>query len=208
MWFSPLGYRKLCNAEAELFKNAVLSLLEHQDEMYKLNSSYHSGVLIFDDLTYNQQIFCLNEVAEYLLTDKEIKDEPCAFLDGTIGAIFSHIFTAYVLETEGASMKDNNFFWRKLIFDACKQDEEINKDIIEKYSSDREWQSLIYYLKDRILWDEDYDNSNLYDLPPEEKRAIFDYLGIYDFYYIQIPDDPNNYETQKLRRNIEILCKS
>ena len=201
--FTPLGYRTLEKHEAKLINNTILSMLNNIDEMEKIKHNfYYSGVDFFDTLSLGQKIYCLDLTGRYLLTNEKGPKDSVAYLDATVGAIFNHLYFNYLLETEGAALeeKKGKYYWRNMIIEASQDDPEC-PFILKTSTDDRRWEGIIECLKYRILWDEDY-NLKLEDLRPDQKKAVFQLLGIDESYFVTIPNDPRDNEIQQIKRNI------
>jgi hypothetical protein len=89
MWRTGYGERTLEEAEAVVFAEALLSLLDEavQDQF----DDYQLGISCFDNLTYGQQISVLVIVGNGLLSKDVAPIELTAVVEGAIAAFFRHL---------------------------------------------------------------------------------------------------------------------
>ena len=201
MWRTSCGERTLHGAEARLFAEALLSLLDdaHTDQLY----DYDLGLPCFDNLTYGQKICVLATVANGLLR----KDAPAvpltAVLEGAIAAVFQHLWDSVTFEIEEPDVGTS---WRKMIAVALKEMEA--EDVPKPTCEDEdEWDIGMQELSDCILWDADYADGDLYlDRPPEAARELMDEMWIADDYFAAIADDLTEEQAEAKVAELRALC--
>lgn len=201
MWRTSCGDRTLKGAEARLFAETLLSLLDEaaSDQL----EDY--GIEIFDRLTYGQKISTLSAVGNALLRDDINPVGLTATSEAGIAAVFSHLWGQVLLEID---MDDTGTFWRELVVAARKEMEA--GDIPEPTCDDPdEWDIEIQELSDCILWDRDYeDGARFLDKPPEESEAMRQFFRIPEDYYLAIADDLSDKEIPTKISELAGLCSS
>jgi hypothetical protein len=199
MWHTEIGDRILQGAEAKVFAEGLLDLV---DETY-LNpeNDYKLGIPIFDNLTYNQKISILLTIANGLFKKNVRIIELTALNEGAISSVFEHIRNGLMFEVE-ENMKP---CWRVLVGEALIELglEEIPP--LESRESD-EWDCCIDSLSDQILWDTDYLQDKILDDSPEVATEIKETCGINKDYFIDVTPDPNDKETEKQLKQLQRLC--
>jgi hypothetical protein len=192
MWRTSCGERILQGAEARVFAEALLCLL---DEAFMSRfEDYSSGVSCFDDLTYGQKIAVLVTVGKGLLCPDAPAVELTAALEGGIAAVFEKLREIVVLEIDEPEVGTSS---RNLVV-AARQAME-GEEIPSPTCQDREeWDFQIQELADAILWDADYEDGYLYlDRPPEEARTLRALTRVSEDYYLFVPDDLSDAVAEK-----------
>jgi hypothetical protein len=184
MWRTSCGERTLEGAEARVFAEALLCLLD--EALMDRFEDYPSGVNCFDDLTYGQKVAVLATVGQGLLCPDAPAVELTAALEGAIAAVFEKLREGVMLEIDEPEMGTSS---RDLVV-AARQAME-GEEIPNPMCTDRdEWDFQIQELADAILWDADYEDGYLYlDRPPEDAQALRMLTRISEEYYLFIPDD-------------------
>lgn len=184
MWRTSCGERILHGAEARVFCEALLCLLDEAfiDQL----EDYPSGVVCFDDLTYGQKISVLTTVGKGLLCQDVPAVELTAALEGAIAAVFDKLRTLVMLEIDEPDLGTAS---RRLVVAARQA--MAGQEIPDCACSDPdEWDIQIQELADAILWDADYEDSHLYlDRPPEEAQVLREMMRVPQEYYLSVPDD-------------------
>lgn len=203
MWRTSCGDRTLQGAEAKLFAETLLRLLD-EAEMDQF-ADYPLGVKCFDDLTYGQKIFVLAAVANGLLKSNVPTVKLTAVLEGAIAAIFEELRNMVSLEIDESEL---GTFWRGMVVAARAEME--GENVPESGCEDREeWDIEIQEVADCILWDADYEDDSLYlDRPPEESQVLREEMRIDEDYYLAIPDDPRDEQIQDTLTEIRRVCCS
>ena len=184
MWRTSCGERTLQSAEARVFAEALLCLLD--EAFLGRFEDYTSGMNCFDGLTYGQKVAVLVTIGKGLLCPDTPVVELTAALEGGIAAVFEKLRDIVTLEIDEPEMGTSS---RNLVV-AARQAME-GEEIPSPTCQDRdEWDFQIQELADAILWDADYEDGYLYlDRPPEEARALRALTRVSEDYYIFVPDD-------------------
>ena len=195
MWWTANGERVLQGAEAALFRQGlgeVFSLLEadHEDE-------WSFGAAPFDELQRGQKLAVLAQVARGLLCDEEPIPQLTAVLEATVAAVYRQV--RELVELEIHDPEDETTYWRQQVLDAFR--ESVDDDDVPDAECDDlgEWVLLIDCLADRILWDEDWANGDLYlDDDPESSQHLKKIMGIDPDYFVEVPPDPTDDELDEI----------
>jgi len=184
MWRTSCGTRILEGAEARVFSEALLCLLD--EAFMDQFEDYPSGVQCFDDLTYGQKIPVLAKVGHGLLC----RDVPAvaltAALEGAIAAVFEKLRETVRLEIEEPEL--GTAARKRVVAARHAMDGEEIPDCT--CNDPQEWDLEIQELADAILWDADYEDGHLYlDRPPEEAQVLREVMRIPQEYHLSIPDD-------------------
>ena len=184
MWRTSCGERILNGAEARVFCEALLCLLD--EAFMDQFEDYPSGVVCFDDLTYGQKISVLTTVAKGLLRQDIPAVELTAALEGAIAAVFDKLRAIVMLEIDEPDLGTTS---RRLVV-AARQSM-AGQEIPDCGCNDPdEWDIQMQELADAILWDADYEDGHLYlDRPPEESQALREMMRVPEEYYLSVPDD-------------------
>jgi len=201
MWHTSGGDRTLHGAEARLFAEALLSLLDEADTDQL--DDYDLGLPCFDNLTYGQKVFVLAAVGNGLLREDIPMAPLTAVLEGGIAAVFQHLRNSVTIEMDDPELGTR---WRGLIAAALREMEA--EDVPEPTCNDEnEWDIGIQELWDTILWDGDYEDGDLYlDRPPEEARDLMDEMEIADGYYDAIAEDLTDEQMAATVAELRALC--
>ena len=201
MWRTSCGERTLDGAEARVFAEALLCLLD--EAFLDRLEDYPSGVNCFDDLTYGQKVAVLVTVGKGLLCRDTPVVELTAALEGGIAAIFEKLREIVMLEIDEPELGTPS---RNLVV-AARQAME-GEEIPGPMCQDRhEWDFQIQELADAILWDADYEDGYLYlDRPPEEARALRALTRVSEDYYLFVPDDLNDAVAERQLADLRSLA--
>ncbi|MGI9474222.1 MAG: hypothetical protein ACR2NZ_21960, partial [Rubripirellula sp.] len=175
-----------------------------------------SGVALYDVCSFTQRIGLLHEVATHLLTETVQAVPLSAALEATIAAIFVDIRDHVAIEINfpeeqaGHATLDRPG-WRHLVASAYRslaerddvpvsavpihdglEDDESVMELPEENSSDiGEWEDVVEYLADAILWDRDFELSeSFYDLDPGVSSQRRRLMGIDNDYFTRVAPDP------------------
>jgi len=184
MWRTSCGERTLDGAEARVFAEALLCLLD--EAVIDQFEDYSSGVSCFDDLSYGQKISVLATVGNGLLRKDVPMVELTAAGEAAIAAVFEKLRDIIILEIDEPDLGTSS---RKLVV-AARQAMEAEEIPDPTCEDPGEWEVEIQELADAILWDADYESGALYlDQPPEELQALQVLTGVAEGYYRWTPDD-------------------
>jgi len=201
MWNTSTGKRTLEGAEAALFEEGLLTLID--DSSVWNFEDYPMGIKAYDTLTPGQMVSALWTIAHGLLNDDIKPIKHTAALEGAIAAVFNQIKDRIQVELEDSGF---GFDWRRMVLAARKASE--GQDVLPLECSDHDaWEFEIEHIEDNILWDNDYDTCNLtMDLPPEFSESVKELMGIPDHYILTIPEDLNPEQMTATIAEIRKLC--
>ena len=203
MWWTSCGERTLEGAEARVFAEALLALV---DEAYLGHfDDYDIGVNAFDRLTYGQKVYILSIVGNGLLRRDVPRVDLTAVSEGAIAAVFEHLKNMVTIEIDMPELGTN---WRELVVAARKEAE--GENIPAPTCNDlEEWEIEMESLADDILWDADYDDADLYlDQPPEKAEWLKSMTRIPDNYYLAVADDLKEEEIAEKLADLRKLCRA
>ncbi len=116
-----------------------------------------------------------------------------AVLEATVAAVYRQV--RELVELEIHDPEDETTYWRQQVLDAFR--ESVDDDDVPDAECDDlgEWVLLIDCLADRILWDEDWADGDLYlDDDPESSQHLKKIMGVDPDYYVDVPPDPTDDE--------------
>ncbi|MCF7975729.1 MAG: hypothetical protein K9N55_18065 [Phycisphaerae bacterium] len=201
MWNTSKGKRTLKGAEAALFAEGLLTLI---DDSSNWNfEDYPMGIKAYDTLTPGQQVSALWTIAYGLLADEVKSIKHTAALEGAIATVFRQIEDRLEVELDDTG---SGFEWRRLVIAARKAADA--EDVLPLECSDFDaWQFEIEQMEDNILWDNDFDTNELaMDLPPEQAEPFRELMGIPDDYALTLPEDLNPRQMEATIEEIRNLC--
>ncbi|MAI72492.1 MAG: hypothetical protein CMM01_16515 [Rhodopirellula sp.] len=215
MWHTSRGDRTLQGDEATLVREAIDTMVDvlslHIDDDPAGGAICESGIAVFDQLTSSQRIALLHDVAAHLLTDSGDAPQLSAPLEATVAAIFKDVRDHVAIEVDFPQSTEHARWverpgWRHLVASAfhsvtiSEGDFENLEELPLEASGDmHQWERVIDYLTDAILWDRDFEFSgNFLDMDPEILRERRQSLGIDDNYFTQIAPDPRPAEVAEL----------
>ncbi len=203
MWRTQYDDRILKGAEAKVFAEALLNLLDEVTE-YDFEN-YELGIRCLDTLTFGQKIYVLATVGKGLFR-KDVKPvELAAVIEAAIAAVFEYLKKKIIIEIGEPELGTD---WGELLVAARKEME--GEDIPDPTCEDSgEWETELLQLSEAILWDVDYEDEDLYiDKPPEEAQALKDFMRMRDDYFLAIADDLTNEEAEARIQELRKLCNS
>ncbi len=183
-WHSPFGDLTLKGEEAKLFRDVILDFCRRIAEAGTDQDSAYGGATIFDQMTRTQQLASLEEVARHLFFTTAECAELVAWSEATLAAILFEIRS--LLEYEIELSEDDRV--RRLLLQLTES--EFDND--EHWDNCDEWSFVFDCYQDRFLWDLDFEDTSMLDLPPERAKAIKEGLGILDEYHSTPPPDLDN----------------
>jgi len=204
MWWTEYGKCILEGAEAKVFVEALLDLLD-ESNLSKQFDDYNLGVDVFDNLTYGQKISVLAIIGNCLLRRDVPTVELTAVLEGAIAAVFKHLVNLITFDID---VPDLGTKWREMVVAARKEAE--GEDIpIPNCNDLEEWEIEVETLADFVLPDVDYEDSHLYlDGAPEKSKMLRKLMGISDKYHLAIANDLNDKEVNTKLAELKKLCQS
>lgn len=204
MWRTDPSDRILEGAEAKIFAEALLSLL---DEFDLCDFEYDLGIKCFDTMTIGQKISALSTIGNGLFRKDVEPVELTAVLESGIGAVFKHLYHRITYEIDEPESRSN---WRELVVAARNQIGGEIEEIPETTCTDMaKWKVELEILSDPILFDTDYEDSKLYtDFPPEKSKELREQMDIPDDYFMAIADDLTDEEAKEKIKELRKLCDS
>jgi len=201
MWHTEQGDRVLRGAEAKLFAEGLLDLIEFE---LSADGDFRSGIPVFDSLTYPQKIAVLHQVANALLLETVPMPELTAVLEGAVATVIQSVRWLVEEEVEGVTGGDRSL--RRLVSRACR---DLGVDHVPSLSaaSFDDWAFCVDCLHNAILWDIDYLGEDVFvDLPPERAKAIKEEMGVADGYFLSVAPDPKADHVSAMLADLEALC--
>ena len=203
MWRTSCGERTLEGAEANVFAEALWSLLD--EVSLSESDDCELGVSAFDGLTYGQKVSVLSIVGKGLLRKDVPPVDLTAVLEGGIAVVFEHLRNMITVEIDMPGLGTN---WRELAV-AARREMEAEEIPAPTCGDLEEWDIEIEELADCVLWDADYDDADLYlDQPPEKSEWLKSMARIPDNYYLAIADDLSEEDIEKKLAELRNLCRS
>ncbi len=198
MWRTSCGVRVLEGAEAAVFRFGLSCLRD----MLIVDEDFEYECAPFDRLTLGQKLSVLCEVAAALLDPKVPPPELTATNEGAIAVVYSHLGVVIECDEEIPDAEDS----LKLVEEACRELQ--LPEIEELRPSGRldveEMWFAIDALRDRILWDADYADEDLYiDLAPQDSAKLHDFARTTRDYFLDIPPDPPESEMKALLQRLD-----
>ncbi|TWU20327.1 hypothetical protein [Bythopirellula polymerisocia] len=179
-WHAQAGEIVLRGKEADIFRDAILSMCDLIATESRDEESAFGGARVFDHMTRTQQLASLGEVTRYLFHATEECLPLTAWSEATLASILHEIRTSVHLEIE----KGGDDKLRQTIREMFEEEwEPIDwNDVCE-------WDYVLDAYESRFLWDTDFEDDSLSDLPPEQAKLVRELLGITDDYYASISPD-------------------
>jgi len=163
MWRTSCGNRTLKRAEARLFAETLLSLLDQEDALR--DEDCPLGIEGYDRLTYGQKISVLAAIGNGLLREDVPASSLTAVVEAAIAALFEHLKSLVEI---GLDEPDWWRDWRRLIVAA--REERGAKNVPQHTCDDlNEWELTIQELKEEILGDAGYQNAWFHAGRPRDK---------------------------------------
>jgi len=179
-WHAQDGDLVLQGAEARIFRDAIGYLCDEILESVDDEASAYGGASVFDHMTRTQQIASLELVTKHLFQETQDCLELNAWSESTLAGILSEIST--YLQTEIYSGESDRV--RRLISELSECD--VDEDDWDDRS---EWESVFEAYEDRFLWDNDFEDVEIADMPPDGAGSVRLIMGITDDYYSSVPPD-------------------
>lgn len=169
-WQTESGDRYLIGAEARVFRAALRSSVE-QLELHGLDCSH----TLLARQTRKARLHLLAFVGKHLLRPTEVVAPLNAWTEGAVGIVFRRLEAEVEIEIdmdEGDEDEETTIdSMRKLIYNAVDEEtREAASDTPFDHRCDdfSTWQFLVEHLRDRILWDTDWEVDD--DRSPEDVK--------------------------------------
>lgn len=213
-WRTQIGERIIVGRESELLREAIGTMKdEFEQELEGYTDPWEFDVPLFDELEPLVKLALLRDVGSALLRQTDCCPPLTAINEATIGAMFSHIRQSVEVEIDcQEDIKEvggDPFFWRRRILNVFHELNDID-DLPSLDSRDiDEWDIPIVVLTERILWDEDFNDADIYmDLPPEHGELVKRQLSIPAGYFTAIPPNPVEADLPEIRETLREICRS
>lgn len=206
MWWTADGELVLKGAEAQVFASSVINMLGHTSPLEDM-SPLEYGISAFDRLTLGQQVSAITVVAYGLLRKEFSRVMLTAALDSTIATVYENVKECVSFECECECDSDLSIFWRELVRNAMKETGE--EELPDVNSDDvNEWLFIVDCLRDRLLWDYDFEMiDECLDDPPEVAKAVKGLLTIDKDYFVTVPYDLEDDEIVFAIEDLRRLCQ-
>ena len=179
-WHAQEGDMTLHGREAQIFREAILEMCERIRSEEDDEHCVFGGVKVFDRMTRTQQLASLEKVAEYLFHDTDQCLELTAWSEATLASILQLIRSHVHLEIDyGQSDTLRGFLAQEM---ECETES-------DKWNDHNEWEWSLEGYESRFLWDVDFEDDTVADMPPESARIHREMFGIADEYFSAIPPD-------------------
>ncbi len=221
MWNTTYGERTLVWAERLLVATESWALTEAISEAAS-DGGASFGILLFDRLTWQQQMFMLDQVLAALVEPTIPAPPNTALLDATVAAIYAQMVNSVQLEIDTAEpdeddpnnpySQDIDSLVRQNILSALTEPIETDEPMEEPFEDHllsvecdeiEEWELVIEILQGRVLADEDWQMEAIaLDLAPPTSQHLKQLMGIQGDYFIDIPPDVTDEEAEAARLRI------
>jgi hypothetical protein len=208
MWWTEDGDRILTDAEWEVF-NTGLDLLRdfiEGDISVGKDDGDHSGYRAFDELTSEQKLGILADVAEALRYTSVPSPALTAANEAAVAAVFDTFKMMLMTEIEfnQSNTGERRTVLRQLLLEAVGNTEDFEDPLPSADDVDtKEWDFLLEVIEGRVFWDNDFTMSDAFlDLPSEEARVQLELCGIDPDYYMSIPPEPDESGLNEVRKRL------
>lgn len=227
-WHTPSGDRHLVGEEAELVRDSIATMVEELASCRETDDEpWKYGIMLFDELSWQQQLAVLDLLANNLLQETSTTVELVGVIEAAVAAVYQNILQQIELEIEldEVSPAEFRFRWRQATLDAYRENEDfevVQDEMIAQLDDGEsvfdldvtcteldEWRWLVECLADRVLWDRDFEMVNeMIDAPPERAAAMRAALGITPGYYTAIAPDPSGDQIDALFQSLQQLTRA
>jgi hypothetical protein len=206
-WRTQIGERTLEGAEASLIREALGMMVDMvEQEISDHDDLWDFSVPLFDRLPAPAKLALLAQVGWALLRDTDTYPPLTAINEATVGAIFRHIEQSIHLELDCDDEIDPRFSWRKDVLAVFEQIGDPDDLPVLTCADADEWDTLVQMLADRVLWDEDFNDADLYvDKSPEHASILKSMMTIDEDYFTGVPPDPRDSDLPRVRAVIDQL---
>ena len=214
MWRTPIGERTLRGLEWELFREGLGLLKDQVATWLDDPDSSTTGVAAFDCLQPASRLAMLAIVGKALHDEAEPCPELTALTEGTFASVYVTIGDFIEVEIDIASRdpspEDDEFGLRRLVLDTFREvAPEFEGSLPAPDCEDQgEWTFLLDMLMDRVLWDRDFEDEELFlDVEPGQGRYLKRAMGISREYFTAIAPEPGHDELAAIRDSLRRLCE-
>ena len=164
------------------------------------------GIRAFDDLTSEQKLALLADVAEALRYPSVPSPDLTAANEATVAAVIATFKSMLATEIEADSTKrrKRRTALRRLLLRAIGHIEDLEEPLpVEDEVDPDEWAFVLEILEGRIFWDDDFTMDDKFlDLPSDKARAHLEFHGIDPDYFLSIPPEPDRAGLEDVRRRL------
>ncbi len=206
-WHTPRGDRVLVGREAELFRDALMIITDWIEGDVDQEQALHEfGIPAFDSTTARGKLALLADVGHALLMETDRCPKLTVVNESTIGAIFVALDESVEHEIDNEFELEDRTFWRRQILQAVAVvDSELETPEAESCDWE-EWELLIDVLRDRLLWDRDFDAEPTFgDADPVKAQDARARMGIDESYFRAVAPDPSDEELAAIRLRLRLL---
>lgn len=202
MYRTSSGVRTLKGAEAAFFKAGLAYTAYVVDEL-----DAETGVDAFDRWTIPQRLWLLAKVGESLLVESAAETPLTACYEAAVAAVFAVAFEDLGCEVDDMA----SLPWCDLLHAAILELETPSLASeglwpTREKCTDHDWHIAIQVVTDRILWDRDFEDGDIYSHNPFEHNAQFmELMDIHPDYFIDAPPKLSDEMVPGLLSRIEEL---
>jgi hypothetical protein len=211
MWHTPNGERALKGLEADVVRAGLRSAADLIEIGIEIDEPFEFSVDQFDALTPGQQLALLADVGRALFYEDVPAPHHSSINDAAIYVIFRGLLLSVISEIEDGSL--HNSRTRQMVCELRAQihnegdgiEDEVGA-LLPDCDDLQTWECEIECLVDQILFDRDFELSELIvDDSPEKAACLKSYLGMSD-YFRALASDPTDLEP--MRRTLRELTRA
>jgi hypothetical protein len=187
MWRFEDSDRVLTEPEWEAFATGLDVLLD----AIKRDGDPSTGIEAFDQLSPEQKIMALAEVARAMRRPEAIPPILTAALEATVAAVLRH--HRMMVEGEAEDRRSGSVCRQTLLDAMAGEQGEFGPIRLPKATSRNaeKWDELLELFEGRFFMDDDYTlGGSFLDLPPEKAEELLERTGIDRDYFLDVPDEP------------------
>ena len=211
MWRTPKGDRTLKGAEATLIRTLIAQVVDNLDAEVRGDvDRWDFGVVLFDELESPQKFALLAAVGISLLRENAAPLPLNAVNEATVAVLYQALTQAIHVEIEMELGPEFQSWWLSMVLAAVREIDGDDDELPSCTSSDLEdWEVLTETLASFVLWDEDWDMTDLVmDRDPEQGRSIKGQLDIADDHFTAVAPGPTDAELSHARQVLRDLTAS
>ncbi|QDT53606.1 hypothetical protein Pan44_16280 [Caulifigura coniformis] len=204
MWRMQSGDRVLTPAEWCCLAIGVDYLFDQvQADVDDETDETETGIAVFDRLTAEQKVLILAETAEALVRQNVPCPELNAVREGTVAAMFASLELMLGFEVE--IDERSSVRWA---LQAALADDPPEEMPATSCNDGSDWQPLVEYFMDRVLWDRDFMVEEMADLDPDVAAEVDDHLRFGDGYFSAVAAEPDAAMLKAAREKLKRLIKA
>jgi hypothetical protein len=212
MWNTADGLRTLVNAEAQLVRETIDELVDAIRAQIDIGESVSLGIVLFDELSWQQQLAMLLKVAQPLLCPTVPAPTSSALLDATVAAIYAQMRVGVEVEIDVQRISteswDHDTDRRQEIVRALRERRPNQNWLDAECVVMDEWDLAIEEVRSWVLADEDWNLGQVtLDASPDLARELKSTLGIDDDYFCDVPPDADARPPREVWADIVALIR-